>query len=1414
MPIYKDPRSNIAVGPQASQPGENGWGAVGAAGITAGIGATGFIPTKSGRRFWDSYISAIRSIETASPGAVLRTFRTSEFLSPLETWSKINITPETMQSTGAYGDYLRHIVGEGSSGVNIARTGSVFGTVRNADNKIIGYALNAASGTQRGETIADYFARVSGSKVKEGFSLGEGALFAEWEQTARKQGISFEEWKKFPENRIRQPRIPLITRLRSEIDIFGKKIHLSETTSQRIAKGELIANYMRAKAGSTVGRMNNLLQKPFEIPVVGRYLEKIPLIRSMAIQQGTATQMWGRYTKKGLAAMAIWKGAEYYDYLRANNQSSAAVVGTFGGAALGGLLFRKSIQGFNAKAGTIGAAVGLYTALSPRFDKGLFHGAASYITDANILRAKVSDSIGLTKQLQEQNQITPGLVTAGAMFASVGVGALAGGIYGYSGLIKETAKTAVSRKIPIHEIVGQLRIEREAEFADKFSKGIGRKLNKIPGIGKRLGALKSPAAVGALAGLALWTAASSGASLLSGNILAAIPGLNIAASDESEEQLKRWYSGEEEVAVRKGRWWEFGRSSSYAGGKIDYYRPHFMARLGSRSYQKGLWGDEEKRWEHDPILHPLKAIFGSDEWKYAYEMEHQYDRPAPLTSTYGEDIPFVGPLVAATFGKMLKPRKLVRPNEWLNPDGTVVHHASREELEPVYQLGGLQAGAPLLPDEGTQLFNELMYRRREAVGLAGFAEGAIQKELTGREEVFENKQTLATMGAELSSESWLWDHLNLGGGLATTEAIRRFIPHERSYLQDYNPLNTALPSWIPEDYFMDYSHGNPIEKIKEGEIRLPGPGMAALYPELQGVNPEDYSLAWRTKILGDVAMWSDEYRATMSKALSQRSSMTDKEVAMVETTRQQVIEKKRRREFHELKFRDDDLTSMSLTVSEVLSPREVRTEELGGMVVRLRGVGAVTNNMTTAMEEATSILKGQNIKFYAPSLRGRRYEDSAGGPVMNAVAMVDSGGGMVDYGTYMSVLGQTDYSALEDEFSQLRYGAGETASGKFGEFYSRALSTPMEYLTPMSPTSKFYRQRTAIEEFAATEAIGTGNAFWDRPIENFFAPAKEMMEYKFGDKSIPEPVQKKRAVQEYFDALEYVKKQKIRKALANNEYQDWEAGYAKNYLKEYRASTWDINPFTNPAKVMQSLPRNHRDFFKAFSNAKTEEDREKILSLVPREEQRIYLAQWIKQEQEAILAKKEAGIETKEEDKELAQLTTLRATGGYGITEDLEEQWQAETGGKVPYDIWITRKKTKAYFSMRTMPGPDWIGWHPAVDLKDIQVQYTADEGMDHHDFDLWGDRVRSLARKPYIHGAEDELTGAEGLEAAMTEETEMLMNAKTLSSFMGRGNSGIMVSRINANIDSQFDIRVDDGRKGIVTSAYEQLGAKSLRDY
>ena len=555
----------IASGPQPKNLDESNWGiAKFGFGISA-VAASGFIKTKNGR-LWDKYISSLRSVETGSPGGILRTFRGSELLSPLETWNKFNISPEQMQTPGAFGGYLQSVIGDQSRGVSVSPAGKVFGEVRGANNELLGYALHGSAGTQRGQTIADYFARLSGVKVPENLSVGEGALYAEWEATFKKSGISFNEWKSWPENRIRQPKIPFIGRLREELNIAGKKISLSKKQSELITKAELGLKYHRSYAATTVGRLNNLLQKPFEIPVLGKALEKIPFISSMAIEPGSATQMWGRYIKKGVQAGLVWKGLEYYDYLRAESQPAAATVGTLGGAAIGGLLFKKPLEPISKRGLAIGAAVGLYTSLAPRFDHGLFHGLASVVTDANLYRAKFSDTIGLTDQLQSQNMITPGLVSGKAALAAAGTGALIGGISGYGGMVLEAAKTKIQKKLPFHEIFGHLRIERAEQFADKWAGSwFGKTLGKIPGgVGESLSKLKSPAAVGALAGVGIWAAVSSTASILSGNFLAAVPGLNLLGSDESEEQLQRWYSGEEEVAVRKGRWWEMGRSSSYS----------------------------------------------------------------------------------------------------------------------------------------------------------------------------------------------------------------------------------------------------------------------------------------------------------------------------------------------------------------------------------------------------------------------------------------------------------------------------------------------------------------------------------------------------------------------------------------------------------------------------------------------------------------------------------------------------------------------------------------------------------------------------------------------------------------------------------------------------------------------------------
>lgn len=1673
----------VASGPQPYQPDESLSG-LGKAGLVAtGLAAAGFIPTGS-KRVWDYYLRGIRAWETSSPMAVMRTFRVSETLSPLESWKNIPISQDQIQSKTVYGSFLQKTLGRDVEKATLERTGHLFGEVKDVSGKVIGYGLNVSAGTQRGAAIIDYAARIKKVPLEGagGVSIAEGFL-----RTKHALEYPHLNWEEFRDTVARvdpelaSPRIPLVARLREELNVLGKTFKLTEEQSKYVARAEVGLTFMRAKTAATVGRLNTLLQKPFELPIIGDYLKKIPLVNKLAIEPGTATQMATRYLGRGLMIGGIWKGLEYYDYLRAQESPTTIPLGTAIGAGIGGFLFKNTRRSlpFSPRGMAVGAAIGLYTALAPRFNHGLFYGAASYFTDANVIRAKVSEFTGLSDSLRQQEAVTPGLLSLKTAIGFTGVGALFGGTIGYGSLMGKAIKQTLG---PEGATKGFSRIVDELRQAapETFGAKVRPILNKIPFLGEKLASkIKSPAMLGAVAGLGIWAAASTILPIMSGNFMASIPGVNLLGTQETPEQLQAIYSGVEEVPVRKGRYWEMGRcllqhteittqfgscteakdirvsdkllssdgylcdiltiweraysglsyniysvldkniptavtgnhkipvltkeqtydfeviekearcinvgeyvqvpipqlpnttkelisenliktglflldnqrvlpaqknwysgkiqrsrgfgipkivqltpelgrlfgyylaegnlsftkdaahvievvfakherwivddfisicekefnitptvrlkttgkkakegcwivricnallarvffelfyksnrqqdkmfpqifmeasqdfkeqliegywrgdgclegstkilsscrkefitksqiillnlgyfptidrfesndfrgryklrwnqnkqytgrgfhnnfrlyndrlyakviaitieeydgsvydfeidhpdhlfqagtflvhnSSDYSGGRILYYRPHFMARLKERAYQKGVWGSEEEKWGHDPILHPVKALIGSDEWKYAYEYEHMYDRPAPLTSTYGENIPFVGPIVAATFGKLLKPRKYIRPEEWMLPEGGYKPTPTRPELEPAYDLGGLPPGAPVAPEDLTQLFNELMYRRREAIGLPGFVEGALENAVTGREEVFRNLQTMETMGKETGSEYWLWQHLQLGGAALASEPVRRFIPHERSYLQKYNPLEADMPSWFPKNYFVDLEHGNPFKDLPEAELRMPGEGYAAMHPELEGVDPERYPLLHRLKILSDVGMWSPEYKTTLREAMANRDQMTDEELYQLQTVRDQVREKKKRRWFNEYQF---------------------------------TGKGDVEG-----------------------------------------------------------------FNALE-----------ETA-GTLWEGLSRAAETPLELLTPMSPASKFIRQRTAIEEYAASEAIGTGSAFWDRPIENFIRPMADVAAYKLGRDTIPAPIQRERAIKQYFDVLQYVKQGKLLE-------QAQEEGRNQDVLPAIaaqRRTMFGLNVFAAPPQIMTALPREERDFFSEFSQAETPEEREAIMKLVPPEERRVYMAQWMRQSALEARQRQAEGQSTKRDDEILAMDQVARVSEGRPYDEQLYKQWQDETGGKISFAEWMRQRELAEYSKTRTFPDASWIAWSPAVDLKDVEAKYLQNENLDHHDYDIWGEQVDSLARKPYIdRQVLNSLASSDELAEKYNADAYMYRNAKMLGRSMKSSSSDIIVSKIGADIGDRYDIDIKDGREDLVNSTYKEMG-------
>ena len=56
------------------------------------------------------------------------------------------------------------------------------------------------------------------------------------------------------------------------------------------------------------------------------------------------------------------------------------------------------------------------------------------------------------------------------------------------------------------------------------------------------------------------------------------------------------------VPVHAGRWWEVG-STPFEGARIKEWRPHWSILHKSHAEDAALYGSEEEKWKHNPVLH-------------------------------------------------------------------------------------------------------------------------------------------------------------------------------------------------------------------------------------------------------------------------------------------------------------------------------------------------------------------------------------------------------------------------------------------------------------------------------------------------------------------------------------------------------------------------------------------------------------------------------------------------------------------------------------------------------------------------------------------------------------------------------------------------------------------------------------------
>lgn len=388
----------------------------------------------------------------------------------------------------------------------------------------------------------------------------------------------------------------------------------------------------------------------------------------------------------------------------------------------------------------------------------------------------------------------------------------------------------------------------------------------------------------------------------------------LLGSMEGYTELDEIYSGKKLVEVGKSRWWEAG-GTSFEGSETDYYRPHWYALMMNRVREKGIWGEDEDRYS------PIAKAFLKN-FTYELERKNYYDRPYPLTSAAFEGVPIIGGMLSSTVGQFIKPARMMHAGEWIRsgPNGGAQYASVFEgsSREPAYAVGAQGPGIPASPYNLMNQFYHLNYQFRELSGMTGWAANVMSDIIVGTD-TYGGGPQMAEAGLMTSHRLRFWEN-SMGGGFFMNEAIRRIFPSYRSDIEKQNPIMNSMPTWLPDKF----RYGDPYRVIEWGEALLPGAGYAAMHPELQGTDPEDYPLMYQYDILSNVAPFSYEFRQMRERIyrMRQQGEFTPEHEAFMDRIDVRVAERYNIYDFERVDARAIQLPGSNLTQSAFFAGQE------------------------------------------------------------------------------------------------------------------------------------------------------------------------------------------------------------------------------------------------------------------------------------------------------------------------------------------------------------------------------------------------------------------------------------------------------------------------------------------------------------
>lgn len=717
-------------------------------------------------------------------------------------------------------------------------------------------------------------------------------------------------------------------------------------------------------------------------------------------------------------------------------------------------------------------------------------------------------------------------------------------------------------------------------------------------------------------------------------------------------------------------------STPYEGGRIHYWRMHQLARRKYRAL-------EEVPGSERGLMPAIRSVFNP----YWREEASYYDRPYPVTAAPFEEVPLVGPLLAGTVGRWLKPPRLMHTETW---QAGMPYEQYGPEFAPGPGMGGLPSPTPLDPYGLAAQVREATYRITEFAGLRGFiTQSALFGSLFGGDMPAEQAAVLqpARLGPSITEKFW---EAEVGGMMGMNEVFRRLFPRPERGLE-VNPLANRMPRWIPgQDYFVNFRIGDPYSKVPYGEERLPGPGYERLHPEVAGLRYEDYPAFHKYKILADVAPWSKQARIFRSVAYREAGADMTRLEALDRIDRQ-VDAVKRRRDFKEYSFLAERDTIRG-TIARVGPGGEFTLAEYPRHTFTFAGLSMGLSASADQLRRINNLTKEEATRR-AYELKETRQQELNELLTGRSVTLGIARGGLMAPSVEATVTaGLTNINAMLAERGYGLAEGGYPTAGFVGRMYGGMLERlghlPQMVPGPWMGFTKFFNQADAMEDYRRNELYGAQMRFWDKPIENFIRPYMYQTIAKLTPgEFVPRHVEKRREYDMLFDRIKFLKY--------------YQQGDTRRAIRTMAGA----NVYSSELMLEQALPYREKPYFQAFVQETDPNARKRILSMVSADMQRALVGQWTKQ--------------------------YAQVTGGDVPRSNTQARIQAAA------QMAVSQVRGAGY----NVPGPEWVGWDKRVDFEDVKAVTIEHEGIDRHEFNIWDDRTNSLMRKPYLFGAAEALT-------------------------------------------------------------------------